>query len=156
MDHISNRQELRWGIAQRIHTCDTPSLYPYAPVDRAPTPMSPVPEPGRRSLGDIPLPPWVQALLVQRLPADFQRSDPYPAPPEQAVMCVLDSGDLPVVPVVCVATHGPGGGGPEPDQLSLVLVAAEYGRVLRNRSPVSEHGGSRMTSTTPRAAKGKR
>ena len=31
-----------------------------------------VPEPRPRSLGDVPLPPWVQALLVQRLPADLQ------------------------------------------------------------------------------------
>jgi hypothetical protein len=56
--------------------------------------------------------PGCKALLVQRLPADLQRSDPYPAPPEPAVMRVLDSGHLPVVPVVFVATHCPGVGGP--------------------------------------------
>src|SRR5215510_15957307 len=88
------------------------NLYPYAAVERASTPMSPVPEPGCRSLGAVPLPPWVQALLVQRLPADLQRSDPDPAPSEQAVMRILDSGDLPVVPVVFVATHCPRVGGP--------------------------------------------
>src|SRR4030095_10355663 len=63
-------------------------LHPYAPVERASAPMPSVPEPGCRSLGAVPLPPWVQALLVQRLPADLQRSDPYPAPSEQAVMRV--------------------------------------------------------------------
>src|SRR5215475_13641150 len=70
--------------------------------------------------GAVPLPPWVQALLVQRLPADLQRSDPYLAPSEQAVMRVLDSGDLPVVPVVFVAPDCPAVGSPWPDQLSLV------------------------------------
>jgi hypothetical protein len=25
VDHVFNRQELRWFISQRIHTCDTPS-----------------------------------------------------------------------------------------------------------------------------------
>src|SRR5215471_5501218 len=35
-------------------------LHSYTPVERAPTPMSPVPEPRRRSLGDIPLPTGVQ------------------------------------------------------------------------------------------------
>jgi|SoiMethySBSTD1v2_1073268.scaffolds.fasta_scaffold62982_5 hypothetical protein len=64
------------------------------------------------SLGYLSLPPWVQALLVQRLPADFQRSDPYPAPPEQAVVRVLDSGDLPVVSFMFIAAHCPGVGGP--------------------------------------------
>ena len=67
----------------------------------------------------------MQALLVPRLKADLQRPHPYPAPPEQAVVRILDSGDLPVVLVVFVATDCPGVGGPEPDQLSVVLVAAE-------------------------------
>ena len=28
VDHVFNRQELRWFISQRIHTCDTPSEGP--------------------------------------------------------------------------------------------------------------------------------
>ena len=28
VDHVFNRQELRWLISQRIHTCDTPSRIP--------------------------------------------------------------------------------------------------------------------------------
>jgi hypothetical protein len=28
VDHVFNRQELRWFILQRIHTCDTPSTLP--------------------------------------------------------------------------------------------------------------------------------
>jgi Oxidoreductase family, NAD-binding Rossmann fold len=36
-----------------------PSVYPYAAVERSSAPMSPMPEPGRRSLGDVPLPTWV-------------------------------------------------------------------------------------------------
>src|SRR5215470_2372464 len=42
-----------------------PSLHPYAALERSLTPMSPVPEPGRRSVGDVPLPPRLQTLLVQ-------------------------------------------------------------------------------------------
>jgi hypothetical protein len=45
-------------------------------------------------------------------------------------MRVLDSGHLPVVLVVFVAPHCEGVGGSEPDELSLVLMAAEYGCVL--------------------------
>ena len=53
-----------------------------------------------------------------------KRSDPEPAPPEQAVAAALDTGHLPVVPVVFVATHCPGMRAPYQHQLSLVLVAA--------------------------------
>jgi len=44
-------------------------LHSYAAVDRSSTPMSPVPEPGRRPVGEVPLPPRVQTLLVSRLQA---------------------------------------------------------------------------------------
>ena len=50
--------------------------------------------------------------------------------PEQAVAAVLDSRHLSVVPVVFVAAHCPRVGGPYPDQLSLVLVAAQCRPVL--------------------------
>src|SRR5262249_32180053 len=49
----------------------------------------------------------------------------HPAPPEQAVAGVLDSGHLPVVPVMFVAAQCQGVRGPQPDQLSVVLVAAQ-------------------------------
>src|SRR5467141_1370088 len=49
-----------------------PSLHPHAAMERSRTPMSPVPEPGRRSVGDVPLPPRMQTLLVQRLQAYLQ------------------------------------------------------------------------------------
>src|SRR5262245_4365679 len=39
-------------------------LYPYAAVERPSPAMSPVPEPGHRSVGDIPLPSRLQTLLV--------------------------------------------------------------------------------------------
>ena len=54
----------------------------------------------------------------------------------------LASRHLSVMPLVFVATHCPGGGGPYPDQLPLVLVAAQYRAVLRNRSPVGGDGRS--------------
>src|SRR5262245_23950726 len=34
-------------------------LHPYTPVERSAPPMSPVPEPRRRSVGDLPLPSWL-------------------------------------------------------------------------------------------------
>src|SRR5712691_2911744 len=40
------------------------SLHPYAAVERSTTPVSPVPEPGHRSVREVPLPPRVQTLLV--------------------------------------------------------------------------------------------
>src|SRR5207302_1106974 len=46
-----------------------PSLHPHAALERSLPPMSPVPEPGRRSVGAVPLPPRMQTLLVQRLQA---------------------------------------------------------------------------------------
>src|SRR5947208_9048481 len=41
-----------------------PCLYPYAAVERSSTPVSPVPEPGYRSVGDVSLPTRMQTLLV--------------------------------------------------------------------------------------------
>ena len=115
-------------------------LPPHAAGARTPASMPPVPEPGCRSLGHVPLPPCGPALLGHRLPAHLQRPHPSPAPPEQAVRCVLDAGPLPVVSVVVVATPGPGGGGPEPDALPLGRVAAASGRVVRNRAPLGGPG----------------
>src|SRR5262245_9837824 len=117
-------------------------LPPYTAMARAAALRSSVPEPGRRSLGDVPRPPWGQALLGQRLSAALQRAPPSPSPPEQGIVRGLDSGHLPIVPVVCVAAHCPGVGGPEPAQLSVGLVAAAYRRVLGNGAPV---GGDRRS-----------
>ena len=80
--------------------------------------------------GAVPLPPRVQTLLVQRLPAHLQRPHQYPAPPEQAVAAILDSGHLSVVSLVLVSAHCQRAGGPCPDQLSLVLVATQRGPLL--------------------------
>src|SRR5262245_30827966 len=54
----------------------------------------------------------------------------------------LDSRDVSVVPVVFLATYCAGAGGAWPDELSLVLVAAQYRHLLRNRSPGGGHSGS--------------
>src|SRR5882724_10357329 len=48
------------------------SLHPHAAMERSLPPMSPVLEPGRRSVGEVPLPPRMQTLLVQRLQAYLQ------------------------------------------------------------------------------------
>src|SRR5262249_9177271 len=69
-------------------------------------------------------------------------TSPRPLAPKQEAAVVLDTRHLPVVPVVLVATDCSGVRGPYPDELLLVLVAAEYGRVLRNRSPAGRHRGS--------------
>ena len=42
----------------------------------------------------------------------------------------LDSGDVSVVSGMLVAAHRQGGGGADPDQLSVVLVAAQCGPIL--------------------------
>src|SRR5262249_43210997 len=96
-------------------------LHSYAAMERSATPVSPVPEPGRRSLGAVPLPPRLQTLLVSRLPAHLQRPHRDPLAPEQEAAVVLDTRHFPVVPVVLVATDCSGVGGPYPDELSLVL-----------------------------------
>ena len=54
-------------LHQLFNAEPVPRLHPYAAVERSPTAVSPVPEPGHRSVGELPLPPWVQTLLVQRL-----------------------------------------------------------------------------------------
>src|SRR5687767_8810548 len=134
-DPISGPQEMliHAGILiptptlQRRHL---PRLHPYAAVARALAPMSPVPEPRRWALGHVPLPARMQTLLVQRLSAHLQRSHPHAIGPEQTLAGVLDSRHLPVVSVVFVSSHRQRVGCPYPDQLSLVLVAAECRIVL--------------------------
>ena len=41
-----------------------PSLHPYAAVERPSPAMSAMPEPPHWTLGHVPIPPWVQTLLV--------------------------------------------------------------------------------------------
>src|SRR2546427_7837048 len=106
------------------------SLHPYAAMERSSTPVSPVPEPRCRSMGQLSLPTRMQTLLVQRLYAHLQRSHQHLAPSKQAVAGVLDSRHLPVVSVVFVATYCQGVRYPYPYELSLVLVAAECRAVL--------------------------
>src|SRR6266446_10273129 len=48
------------------------SLHPYAAMERSPTAMPPLSEPRRGSVGQIPLPPRLQTLLVPRLQAHLQ------------------------------------------------------------------------------------
>jgi len=69
--------------------------------------VSPVPEPGHRSVGAVPLPPRVQTLLVQRLSTHLQRPDQYATPSEQAVAGILDSGDVSALSLVFVAAYYP-------------------------------------------------
>src|SRR6266446_4408769 len=52
------------------------SLHPYAAMERSPTAMPPLSEPRRGSMGQLPLPPRLQTLLVQRLQAYLQRPHP--------------------------------------------------------------------------------
>src|SRR5215831_18646394 len=105
-------------------------LYPYLTMERSSTPVSPVPEPGRRSVGPVPLPARVQTLLVQRLQAHLQRSHQHLAPSKPAVSAALDSRDVSALPRLLLAAYRQRGGGAYPDQLSVVLVAAQCGLVL--------------------------
>src|SRR5947209_5730679 len=67
-------------------------LHPYAAVERSATRVPPVPEPGRRAVGYIPLPTRVQTLPVQWVQAHLQRPHHYAAPPEQTTAVVLAPG----------------------------------------------------------------
>src|SRR5919108_1389967 len=115
------------AFAPPLQRCTVSSLHPYAPVERSPAPMSPVPEPPRWTMGDVPLSARGQTLLVSRLQAHLQRSDQHPAAPEQAVAAALDPRDLSTVPRVLVSPYRQRGGYPYPYQLSVVLVAAQCG-----------------------------
>src|SRR5215211_6527631 len=115
-------------------------LYPYAAVERSSAPMSPLSKPQHWPLGHIPLPPRPQTLPLQSLPTDIQRPHTDVVGPEQAVTRPLAPRNLSVVPVLLVASHCQGGRCPYPHELSLVLVAAQYCRSLRDRSPVGGHG----------------
>src|SRR5437870_13800583 len=57
-------------------------LHPYAAVARSSPPMSPLSEPGCRSVGAVPRPTELQPLRVSRLPAHLQRPHRDPASPE--------------------------------------------------------------------------
>src|SRR5947209_8565130 len=118
------------------------NLYPCLAMERSPTAVSPLPQSRCRSLGQLPRPAGMQTLLVQRLQAHLQRSDSYPAPSKQAVAAALDAGDVSAVSGVLVSAYCQGGGGAYPDQLSVVLVAAECRPVLRDAAPIGRHGGS--------------
>src|SRR6058998_2285222 len=98
-----------------------PSLHPYVAVERSPAAMSPLPQPSHWSLGQLPLPTRMQTLLVQRLQAHLQRSDPYAAPSEPAVATTLDAGALSPLSRLLISAHCQGGRGAYPYQLSLVL-----------------------------------
>src|SRR5262245_12825281 len=68
-----------------------PSIYPYAPVERSSAAMSSLPEPPHWTVGHLPIPPRVQALLVLWVQADLQRPHRDPAASEPATTAVLDS-----------------------------------------------------------------
>src|SRR6266571_8170909 len=103
-----------------------PRLHPYVALERSPAPVSPVPEARRRPLGYRSLPARMPTLLVPRLSAHLQRPHPHAVGPEQAVAGTLDARHLLGVPVVFIATHCQRTGCPYPDELPLVLVAAQY------------------------------
>src|ERR1043165_1311280 len=73
-----------------VQSRNLPNLHPCLAMERSPTAMPPPPRPRRRRVGHIPLPPGMQPLLVQRLPAHLQRSDSSAAPPEQTAPAILD------------------------------------------------------------------
>src|SRR5436305_2601325 len=107
-----------------------PRLHPYVALERSPAPVSPVPEPRRRPLGHVPLPPRMHTLLVPRLSVHLQRAHLHAVGPEPAVAGTLDARHLFVVPVVFISSHRQGTGRPYPYELSLVLVVAQCGTVL--------------------------
>src|SRR5215813_3200026 len=107
-----------------------PSVPPYATVARSSAAMSSMPEPPHWTVGYLPVPPRVQTLLVPWLQAHLQRPHRYPAPSEPATTVVLDSRHLSVVSRLFVPAHRQRARHPYPDQLPLVLVAAQCGLIL--------------------------
>src|SRR6266446_3558471 len=66
-DPISRLQERLIDAGALIHTSTlqrgpVPSLHPYRTMERSSTPMSPLSEPQRRSLGYVPLPAGTETL----------------------------------------------------------------------------------------------
>src|SRR5262245_47854762 len=113
------------AFAPPLQRRTVPSVHPYAPVERSSAPMSSLPEPPHWTVGHLPISPRVQTLLVPSLQAHVQRPHRYPAPSDQATAAVLDSRHFSVVSVVFIPAYCAGGGRPYPDELSLVLVAAQ-------------------------------
>src|SRR5262245_27468499 len=107
-----------------------PSIPPYTPVARSSAAMSALQEPPHWTVGHLPIPPRVQTLLVSWLQEYLQRPHRYPTASDQATAAVLDSRHVSVVSVVFIPAHRERMGCPYPDQLSLVLVAAQCGLVL--------------------------
>jgi len=145
-DPRSGSQEGRIDVDALIHAPSlqprpVSRLHPYAAVARAVAPVSPVPESGRRPVGDVPLSPRGEPLLGSRLPAPLQRPHRSPAPPAPAVAAARDAGDVSPLALVCGAAYGPRAGRPGSDQVARGLVAPEGRRLLRHRSSVGGHGG---------------
>src|SRR5262249_17305009 len=116
-----------------------PSLHSYTPVERPSTAMSSMPERSHWPLGHVPVSTMLQTLLVSWLQAHLQRPHRDSAPPEPAVTVALDSRNLFALPCLLVTAHCQGSGRPRPDELSLVLVAAQCGPVLRDAAPGGGH-----------------
>src|SRR5262249_46295615 len=117
-------------FARPLQRCTVPSLHPSAAVARSSTAMSALPEPPHWPVGHIPISPRVQTLLVPSLQAHLQRSHRYPAASEPATTVVLDPCHLSVVSRLFVPAHCQRSGYSYPDQLPLVLVAAQCRLVL--------------------------
>src|SRR3712207_8677889 len=68
----------------------------YAPVERSPAAMSSVPKPAHWPLGHVPIPAWVQTLLVPQLQAHLQRPHRYPLARSEEHTSELQSRQYPV------------------------------------------------------------
>jgi hypothetical protein len=118
------------AFAPPLQRRTVPSVHPYTTVARSSAAMSALPEPPHWPVGHLPISPRVQTLLVPWLQADLQRPYCYPTASDQATAAVLDSRHFSVVSVVFIPAHRERIGCPYPDQLPLVLVAAQCGLVL--------------------------
>ena len=106
------------------------SLHPYAAVERSSAPMSPVPEPRRRSLGHVPLPTRCKRYWCNGCKRTFNDLTNTLLHQSKRSLAYWILATFLLCLVVFVSTHCQGVGGPYPDQLSLVLVAAQCRAVL--------------------------
>jgi len=106
----------------------------YAPIYRETVLTAPEMRPAQQALEFV--------LQQQELQAHLQRPHRNSAPPKPAITVARDSRHLFALSCLLVTAHCQGSGRPQPDELSLVLVAPQGGPVLRDAAPGGGHGGS--------------
>src|SRR5215813_10898311 len=105
--------------------------------------------------GPVPLPARMSTLPVPGLQAHLQRPHRDPVAPDLAAVGILDPRHLSVVPRLFVPAHCARGGGPYPDQLSLVVEADDLYHTAGQKGQ-AKHGGKKHLGRRARGRRKKR